>query len=112
MSAEQNDQLVLICGASASGKSASLRNIRNQEPRCIQETDLNDLFAAERVDCSGILCDRYASFVFDLSGGWFCELLPGICIQKIAAGTVCTAGVAIWCSSSAAFHYDHGTAYS
>lgn len=28
---EQNDQLVLICGVSASGKSASLRNIRNQE---------------------------------------------------------------------------------
>lgn len=27
----QNDQLVLICGASATGKSASLRNIRNQE---------------------------------------------------------------------------------
>lgn len=27
----QNDQLVLICGPSASGKSASLRNIRNQE---------------------------------------------------------------------------------
>lgn len=31
MSADQNDQLVLICGPSASGKSASLRNIRNQE---------------------------------------------------------------------------------
>lgn len=31
MSNEQNDQLVLICGASATGKSASLRNIRNQE---------------------------------------------------------------------------------
>ena len=27
----QNDQLILICGASATGKSASLRNIRNQE---------------------------------------------------------------------------------
>lgn len=31
MSTDQNDQLVLICGPSASGKSASLRNIRNQE---------------------------------------------------------------------------------
>lgn len=31
MSSDQNDQLVLICGASATGKSASLRNIRNQE---------------------------------------------------------------------------------
>lgn len=29
--ATQNDQLILICGASATGKSASLRNIRNQE---------------------------------------------------------------------------------
>lgn len=28
---EQNDQLILICGTSASGKSASLRNIKNQE---------------------------------------------------------------------------------
>lgn len=27
----QNDQLILICGESAKGKSASLRNIRNQE---------------------------------------------------------------------------------
>lgn len=27
----QNDQLILICGPSASGKSASLRNIRNQD---------------------------------------------------------------------------------
>lgn len=27
----QNDQLILICGASATGKSASLRNIKNQE---------------------------------------------------------------------------------
>lgn len=31
MNEAQNDQLVLICGPSASGKSASLRNIRNQE---------------------------------------------------------------------------------
>ena len=31
MSEAQNDQLILICGPSASGKSASLRNIRNQE---------------------------------------------------------------------------------
>jgi hypothetical protein len=31
MSNEQNDQLILICGASATGKSASLRNIPNQE---------------------------------------------------------------------------------
>lgn len=31
MSNDQNDQLVLICGASATGKSASLQNIRNQE---------------------------------------------------------------------------------
>lgn len=30
MSLDQNDQLVLICGVSASGKSASLRNIKNQ----------------------------------------------------------------------------------
>ena len=28
---EQNDQLILICGTSAAGKSASLRNIKNQE---------------------------------------------------------------------------------
>ncbi len=28
---EQNDQLVLVCGVSATGKSASLRNIKNQE---------------------------------------------------------------------------------
>lgn len=28
---ETNDQLVLICGYSATGKSASLRNIKNQE---------------------------------------------------------------------------------
>lgn len=27
----QNDQLILICGESGTGKSASLRNIRNQE---------------------------------------------------------------------------------
>lgn len=31
MNQDQNDQLVLICGSSATGKSASLRNIRNQE---------------------------------------------------------------------------------
>ena len=31
MSNEQNDQLILICGESGTGKSASLRNIRNQE---------------------------------------------------------------------------------
>ncbi len=31
MTAETNDQLALICGYSAAGKSASLRNIRNQD---------------------------------------------------------------------------------
>lgn len=31
MQMETNDQLVLIAGLSAAGKSASLRNIRNQE---------------------------------------------------------------------------------
>ena len=31
MNQEQNDQLILICGASATGKSASLQNIRNPE---------------------------------------------------------------------------------
>ncbi len=29
--AETNDQLVLVCGYSGTGKSASLRNIKNQE---------------------------------------------------------------------------------
>lgn len=28
---QTNDQLVLVCGESASGKSASLHNIKNQE---------------------------------------------------------------------------------
>lgn len=28
---ETNDQLILVCGYSATGKSASLRNIKNQE---------------------------------------------------------------------------------
>lgn len=31
MDSDQNDQLILICGLSSAGKSASLRNIRNQE---------------------------------------------------------------------------------
>ena len=31
MSNEVNDQLILVCGYSATGKSASLRNIRNQD---------------------------------------------------------------------------------
>ena len=35
----QNDQLVLICGASATGKSASLRNIRNQEKWLYMNTE-------------------------------------------------------------------------
>lgn len=36
---DQNDQLILVCGASASGKSASLRNIRNQEKWLFMNTE-------------------------------------------------------------------------
>lgn len=36
---ETNDQLVLICGQSATGKSASLRNIRNQENWMLLNTE-------------------------------------------------------------------------
>lgn len=56
MSAEQNDQLVLICGASASGKSASLRNIRNQERWLFMGTEagkrlpFKNKFRSARVD--------------------------------------------------------------
>lgn len=39
MSEGQNDQLILICGPSASGKSASLRNIRNQEKWLYMNTE-------------------------------------------------------------------------
>jgi len=39
MSSETNDQLVLICGQSATGKSASLRNIRNQENWMLLNTE-------------------------------------------------------------------------
>ena len=35
----QNDQLILICGSSATGKSASLRNIRNQEKWLYMNTE-------------------------------------------------------------------------
>lgn len=39
MNQEQNDQLVLICGVSASGKSASLRNLRNQDKWLFMNTE-------------------------------------------------------------------------
>lgn len=39
MSQDTNDQLILIAGASASGKSASLRNIRNQERWLLMNTE-------------------------------------------------------------------------
>ena len=39
MSNDTNDQLVLICGQSATGKSASLRNIRNQENWMLLNTE-------------------------------------------------------------------------
>ena len=53
---DQNDQLVLICGTSASGKSASLRNIRNQERWLYMGTEagkrlpFKNKFRAARVD--------------------------------------------------------------
>ena len=56
MSENQNDQLVLICGASASGKSASLRNIRNQEKWLYMGTEagkrlpFKNKFRSARVD--------------------------------------------------------------
>lgn len=56
MSNDQNDQLVLICGASASGKSASLRNIRNQEKWLYMNTEagkrlpFKNKFRSARVD--------------------------------------------------------------
>lgn len=56
MNQEQNDQLVLICGVSASGKSASLRNIRNQERWLFMNTEagkrlpFKNKFRSARVD--------------------------------------------------------------
>ena len=56
MSNDQNDQLVLICGTSASGKSASLRNIRNQERWLFMNTEagkrlpFKNNFRSARVD--------------------------------------------------------------
>lgn len=56
MSTDQNDQLVLICGTSASGKSASLRNIRNQERWLYMNTEagkrlpFKNKFRSARVD--------------------------------------------------------------
>lgn len=56
MSNDQNDQLVLICGTSASGKSASLRNIRNQERWLFMNTEagkrlpFKNKFRSARVD--------------------------------------------------------------
>lgn len=53
---EQNDQLILICGTSASGKSASLRNIRNQEKWLLMNTEagkrlpFKNKFRSARVD--------------------------------------------------------------
>lgn len=52
----QNDQLVLICGESAKGKSASLRNIRNQEKWLYMGTEagkrlpFKNTFRSARVD--------------------------------------------------------------
>ena len=56
MSTDQNDQLVLICGTSASGKSASLRNIRNQDRWLYMNTEagkrlpFKNKFRSARVD--------------------------------------------------------------
>ena len=36
---QTNDQLLLICGLSGTGKSASLRNIRNQEKWMYMNTE-------------------------------------------------------------------------
>lgn len=53
---EQNDQLVLVCGVSATGKSASLRNIKNQERWLYLGTEagkrlpFKNKFNAKRVD--------------------------------------------------------------
>lgn len=52
----QNDQLILVCGPSASGKSASLRNIRNQEKWLFMNTEagkrlpFKNNFRSARVD--------------------------------------------------------------
>lgn len=54
--ATQNDQLILVCGPSASGKSASLRNIRNQERWLFMNTEagkrlpFKNNFRSARVD--------------------------------------------------------------
>ena len=56
MNQEQNDQLILICGASATGKSASLQNIRNPEKWLYLNTEagkrlpFKDSFRTARVD--------------------------------------------------------------
>ena len=56
MNQEQNDQLILICGASATGKSASLQNIRNPEKWLYLNTEagkrlpFKDSFRRARVD--------------------------------------------------------------
>lgn len=56
MNQEQNDQLVLICGVSASGKSASLRNLRNQDKWLYMGTEagkrlpFKNKFRSARVD--------------------------------------------------------------
>ena len=52
----QNDQLILVCGVSASGKSASLRNIKNQEKWLYMGTEagkrlpFKNKFRSARVD--------------------------------------------------------------